>query len=931
MRRYADYLLICAILAFTVLLGTAILNVASGQMTPDITAFNAGEVSPLFYARTDFNKYGNAAKTLQNMMVTSLGPVVRRPGLKYIAEVKDSNDAVRLIPFEYSNTDTYILEFGPRYMRVFRSGSPVIQNDDSVYEEITPFDNDELSKIQFVQSADVMYLVDGNDRPQSLSRTDHNVWTFTALDYNDGPFQLENNTDTTIEVNALTISGTLLSGWRTSTSYTKGDVNTNDYILYECISNHTSGGTTEPGTGDDWLIKWKEIVLPDNAIVGLTASASLFAATDVNSLWQLTHKRPTSLLSGKFTSVATSASIACSSKYTAVTHGTWQGKIRLERSADEGDTWELVEARSSENDDNMLRFDEETEDGVIYRFNMSAHVWGHCKYDFTVNDYEHSGSVRITSHSGGTSVVGELTSTLASTKATKLWNKPYWSDSEGWPSTIEFHEGRLYYGGNTKWPQTIWASKTGDWPNMEIGPLETDAIIFLLPGQNSIEWMLSHDQLLLGSTGGTGIISGALESEPISATSINYQRESRFGSAPIRAVLAGDVVLYVERDTRTVRGFAYDFVRDSHAFPDMTILSSHITKSGIKEVGYQSHPDSILWCVRNDGDSCALVYEGDNDVVGWSHIVTDGDFESVAVIPSGEEDEVWFVVNRTINGITRRYIEQLQTYDWGTDQIDCFFVDCGLSWDGGDAVAISNISNAEPGIVTVSTWPTEGDGSNLGDGHQVKLLAVKGMTQVNGTVYTINNPNVGSKTFELRDSADSADVNTSYFGTYSSAGTVQRFEKTFTNLGYLEGEELSILSDGGILADVTVAGGSVTVSQWTNKLHIGLGYTSVLETLALNLKGQFGSLALNQKRLTEVGIDFYQTAGAQYGTDSGNLQSIVFRAVSDDPNSPVPLFSGVKRMNVQAGWNDRIIIYVNQEYALPLTVRGITAKVDVGN
>jgi hypothetical protein len=158
---------------------------------------------------------------------------------------------------------------------------------------------------------------------------------------------------------------------------------------------------------------------------------------------------------------------------------------------------------------------------------------------------------------------------------------------------------------------------------------------------------------------------------------------------------------------------------------------------------------------------------------------------------------------------------------------------------------------------------------------------------------------------------------------------VQRFEKTFTNLGHLEGETVSSLSDGGVLANTIVADGNTTVSTWANKIHIGLPYTSVLQTLPLLLKSQMGSLALNQKRLCEVGIDFYNSAGAEYGTSSANLQEINFREVTDDPNDPVPLFTGKKRLSVQAGWNDDISVYMRQQYALPMTVRAIITKVDI--
>jgi hypothetical protein len=113
----------------------------------------------------------------------------------------------------------------------------------------------------------------------------------------------------------------------------------------------------------------------------------------------------------------------------------------------------------------------------------------------------------------------------------------------------------------------------------------------------------------------------------------------------------------------------------------MSLISEHITFPGITETAYQREPDQTLWAIRSDGVLLSMVYERPQEVVGWSKHTTDGLWESVAVIPGTAQDEIWLICNRTIGGATKRFVELMQPVDWGSDQEDCFFVDCGLTYD----------------------------------------------------------------------------------------------------------------------------------------------------------------------------------------------------------------------------------------------------------
>ena len=116
------------------------------RTTLALTSFVSGELGAKLDGRTDFNKYNSGAKTLQNFLVHPQGAATRRVGTKFIAEVKSSAAKTRLIPFEFSTVQTYVLEFGNQYMRVYKDQGQV-QSGGSAFEISTPYLTAELFDI----------------------------------------------------------------------------------------------------------------------------------------------------------------------------------------------------------------------------------------------------------------------------------------------------------------------------------------------------------------------------------------------------------------------------------------------------------------------------------------------------------------------------------------------------------------------------------------------------------------------------------------------------------------------------------------------------------------------------------------------------------------------------------------------------------------
>ena len=190
------------------------------RVSVQLTNFTAGELSPRLDGRNDLSKYPSGCKTLENFIVYPHGSAARRSGSQFISEVKTSSKKTRLIPFEFSTTQTYILEFGDQYIRVYKDKGQV-QSGGSAVEISTPYLEAELFDLKFAQSADVLYICHPNHEVEKLSRTSHTSWTLADVDFTKGPMQDANTTTTTLNPGATAVG----TGVSLAASATTGMVN----------------------------------------------------------------------------------------------------------------------------------------------------------------------------------------------------------------------------------------------------------------------------------------------------------------------------------------------------------------------------------------------------------------------------------------------------------------------------------------------------------------------------------------------------------------------------------------------------------------------------------------------------------------------------------------------------------------------------------
>lgn len=592
------------------------------KSAPALVSLNSGEFSPLVEGRVDLDQYRSALRLCENFIPITQGALRNRPGTTYINTAKSSvlADVTRLVPFIYSQDQSYVLEFGDLYFRVYRNRAY------NSTEVVTPWATADLDQLQFVQSADVLYVTHPNYTPYAIARTGHTSWTCTALTFTEGPF-LDDNPDST----TMAVSGTL-----------------------------TVGGT-----------------------VMLTASASYFTAAMSGALFRIW---------------ATNIDVADfqpwepGKAYTTADHVYHNGRIFICTTAGTSGTIPPTHEEGA-------RWDGVAGTNVKWTFESAFY-----------------GVVRLATYTSGTvfsaTVLQRLPFTLSSNASTR-WAEGAWSAENGYPSACTFYQDRLCFGGTTFQPDTVWLSGVGDYPNFGSfnlsGQITSDlSITVTISSQqvNRIRWMTADaNNLVVGTEASEFLIAPATTAEGLSQANIRALPQTNYGSDIVAPVRVGPTIIIVQRAGRQMRELTYSSPDERYIAPDLTVLASHITSAGVKEIAYAPEPHDLVWVVLDDGNLRALTYDRDQSVTGWSRHTLGGAgdalgnapfVESVAVIasPDGTRSDAWLCVRWWLNGALKRCLVVLN-FDRDLDGTveDSFFLDCGVTYDGTATATITGLGH----------------------------------------------------------------------------------------------------------------------------------------------------------------------------------------------------------------------------------------------
>lgn len=621
------------------------------------TNFSAGEISPSLYSRVDLAKYHTGLKLCRNFFVDFRGGVSNRAGTRYVDTclAPTSGPPPRLIPFQFSIIQTYVLEFGDHYMRVIKDGGYVIDPSTfGVYTASTPWAIGDVRRLKFTQNADVLTITHPSYPPYDVTRTGHAAWTFTAVDFSPvlyAPGGLQGGSSS---------AGSVCYGYVITAVDSKGN-ESRPSARYDVVNAVNMGATAGnvivawgAVTGASYYNVYRTIPtygssIPQGASLGFLGSTTGVAFNDTNIVPDFSKGPP----------------------------------LHLEPFAPGGLASVTVNAPGSGIPDNAsVIVTDSTGSGA----EITPIISGGALSGLIIKNPGKGYTNPVVSLSAGanygiTSTVDPLTGT--------------------YPGVVAYFQQRKTYASSMNNPSTFWMSKTGLYRNFDKSdPVQdADAITGTLASNqvNEIRSLLSMPSGLIAVTGGGAWqMSGGAAGQPVTPKTITATPQAYTGISYLDPIVINYDILYVQNLGSIVRDLSYNFYANVYTGVDMTILSNHFFfKSTITAWAYADIPWKIIWCVRDDGALLSFTYLKEQDVYGWAlHTSPGGLFQDAVSIPEANESSVYFVVRRTLNGQDVYVLEQMASRSFlGTG--DQWFLDCALDYLGEPTTNLTGLDHLE--------------------------------------------------------------------------------------------------------------------------------------------------------------------------------------------------------------------------------------------
>lgn len=376
---------------------------------------------------------------------------------------------------------------------------------------------------------------------------------------------------------------------------------------------------------------------------------------------------------------------------------------------------------------------------VYYRVRMTSYSSG----TMIVKTYNptgiESGIYRITNYNTNQSVDVETIRACSDTGLTPDWEIGEWSESTGYPSAIAIHEGRLCHAGQA----SIYFSVSDDYTNFDDEVEGSSAPISRTLGAGPVADILhltSSDILVAGTADSELSIRSSSFDEVITQTNTAARRISTLGGLNIRAVKRNKDVFFVNRSGKNLfRLVATTRAEDSEPL-DLTLLAENVLEGGVAAIAIQREPDTRIHCVLNDGTVAILTYEPNEELLSWSKWSGDTGtaafVERAAVLPASGEDAVFYIVRRTINGATKRFIERWSKESQSTgDSGISYLSDCSLlQTDTGVETEIAGIHHLVG--CSVVAWGSDTGQDNAGKDYspEVNLVPTEYTVDTGGSI-----------------------------------------------------------------------------------------------------------------------------------------------------------------------------------------------------
>ena len=840
------------------------------RVAAQLTNFTGGELSPRLDGRNDLTKYSSSCKRLENFIVYPHGAAARRSGTTFVAEVASSANKTRLIPFEFSTTQTYMLEFSNLKIRVYKDDGSVLEGDKTI-TGITQANPAVVTASSHGYSNGDEVVITGVS-----GMTEVNGKRFLVADKTTNTFELQDKDGVDINSSSFTAyssGGVSNKVFEITTPYTTAQLFDIKFaqsadVMYithpehevEKLSRtgHTSwtledvdftGGpfmdanitTTTLNPGSHTV--GTGVALVASAVTGIN-SGSGFLATDIGRLVNFRDGY------GKITGVTdtTNATISIIKDLgSATASADWslgafsdttghpscvtffEQRLVFAGTTDQPQTIFFSKSGDYENMDANIGGTVADDDAIIYtiasnqvnaiRFMTATRtlIIGTAGGEFTVSGGGTDSAITPTnilikkqSNHGAANVdsiaVGNATLFLQRAKR-KLRELAYNFDVDGYVAPdMTILAEHITEGGLT---QLAYQQE----PNQIIWGVRSDGELVGLTYQREQQVTAWHRHIFGGRFGNATI------------TVTDYANIAD-GTRIVFTKADGTTTTFTSATSATSGKFHTTSSNNQTATNLKTLIDADsdftaTVSSNVVTITETSPLSTGFLTIKSLDDDVRLAKTDEGKAV----------CESISVIPTdNSEYQTWVIVKRTINGATRRFVEFINNFDF---------------------------------------------------------------TETNNT------------TFNFLDSA------LAYSG---SAAT------TISGLDHLEGQTVSILADGATHPDKTVSSGSITLDRSATNVKVGLAYKSILQTMRLDAGSQNGTSQGKTKRIYEITIRLYESIGVEVGESLSNMERIPFRTSSDPMDEGIPVFTGDKAVEFRGNYDTDGFIFVRQTQPLPLTV-----------
>lgn len=613
-------------------------------------SFAGGVVTPEMFARFDQLKNQTGLAEAINFLTLPHGPVANRTGMQWINQAKESAHPAVIMPFVYSTTQAYVLEFGDFYVRFHTNGGTVLE---------------------------------ANTVISGVTRANPGVVTDVAHGYATGDWVYQQNIGGMVELNGRYVS--------------VGNVTANTYQLKDLAGNNldTSGYTayTAGGTAGRVYTLVSPFSATDLLSVHFTQSNDVM--TLVHQLYQQTELRRLGAASWSFTPLSFAPTIAAPAIPTGAATGAGAINYVYVTTALAANTLEESLASVTLTLANDIT--------VAGQFNTvtTAVVAGAIRY----NVYRKlNGLFGFIAQTDGSAVIDN--NIVPDTSRTPpLTNNPM-ASANNYPAAVGYWNGRRWFAGTITQPQNAWATRSGTESNMSysIPTRDSDSIAFRIAARqaNAIRHIVAGNALLFLTSGGEWKIDASDGSGVITPFNVDPKPQEAIGANNVQPIVVGGNILYAQESGSRIREMKFSWQSQGYTSEDVSIVAPHYFDGfTVISMAYQRGPNPTAWFVRSDGVLLGLTYVPAQQVAGWHMHTTVGVFESICVIPEGGVDVLYATTKRTLQGRTVRGVERMfsRRADGGTQSL--FFLDAGLMYNGAPITVVKGLWHLVGQTVTI--------------------------------------------------------------------------------------------------------------------------------------------------------------------------------------------------------------------------------------